>query len=88
MERKLLYIVNPISGTKNKKSLQELIQEQTTKAGLAFEIFPSVANGDYSFLTEIIKDKKFVDFNTAVILNETFIASNKLKITIFFIIQK
>ena len=61
MERKLLYIVNPISGTKNKKSLQELIQEQTTKAGLAFEIFPSVANGDYSFLTEIIKDKKFTD---------------------------
>lgn len=61
MKRKLLYIVNPISGTRNKFSLQQLIQLKTTAAGFEFEIFPSVANGDYSFLYPIITEKKFTD---------------------------
>ena len=59
MQRSLLYIVNPISGRKNKQSLKELIETQTKQAGLPFEIFPSVANGDYSFLDELIETKKF-----------------------------
>jgi YegS/Rv2252/BmrU family lipid kinase len=59
MQGRILYIVNPISGRKNKQSLTELIQTKTTKAGLSFEIFPSVANGDYSFLDELIEAGKF-----------------------------
>jgi YegS/Rv2252/BmrU family lipid kinase len=59
MQGRILYIVNPISGRKNKQSLTELIQTKTTKAGLSFEIFPSIANGDYSFLDELIEAGKF-----------------------------
>jgi len=49
MKRKLLYIVNPISGRKNKSSLHHFIETQTTPAGFQFSIYPSVASGDYSF---------------------------------------
>jgi YegS/Rv2252/BmrU family lipid kinase len=61
MKRKLLYIVNPISGTKNKSSLQEVIKTKTTAAGFPFAIYPSVASGDYSFLIPIIKEQDFTD---------------------------
>ncbi|HVG13958.1 MAG TPA: diacylglycerol kinase family protein, partial [Chitinophagaceae bacterium] len=59
--RNLLYIVNPISGTSNKRSLKEVIAAQTLAAGIHFDMYPSVANGDYSFLDEIIKEKKYTD---------------------------
>jgi diacylglycerol kinase (ATP) len=65
MERRILYIINPISGTKNKQTLQESIKAKTIKAGLTCEIFPSVANGDYSFLDEIIKKDKFTHIAVA-----------------------
>jgi len=41
--------------------LQELIAARTAAAGFEFEIFPSVANGDYSFLYPIITEKNFTD---------------------------
>ena len=61
MQRRLLYIVNPISGTKNKSSVKELIKAKTTAAGFDFDIYPSVENGDYSFLDHIIEEKKITD---------------------------
>ena len=61
MQRKLLYIINPISGTRNKKNLQEIIEAETKKIGFSFFIYPSVADGDYSFLYPIIKEKKITD---------------------------
>jgi YegS/Rv2252/BmrU family lipid kinase len=61
MQRKLLYIVNPISGTRNKQSLEEIINAETKRVGFPFAIYPSVANGDYSFLYPIIKEQKFTD---------------------------
>ncbi len=59
MQHRILYIINPISGKKNKQTLEELINTETRRAGLSFEIFPSVTNGDYSFLDELIETKKF-----------------------------
>lgn len=59
MHRRLLYIVNPISGRRNKQTLENLIQTETQKAGFPFEVFPSVASGDYSFLDELIEAEKF-----------------------------
>ena len=59
--RNIIYIINPVSGTKTKKSLEQLIAEQSKKKGFSFEIFPSVASGDYSFLHPIIKEKKITD---------------------------
>lgn len=61
MSRFILYIINPISGTKAKKDLQIFIEEKTRAAGIPFEIFPSVADGNYSFLTSVIKEKKITD---------------------------
>jgi len=61
MQRKLLYIVNPISGTRNKKNLREIIEQETRKIGFSFSVYPSVSNGDYSFLYPVIKDEKFTD---------------------------
>jgi len=61
VQRKLLYIINPISGTRNKQSLEEIIKRETKKIGFPFSIYPSVAGGDYSFLYPIIKEQKFTD---------------------------
>ncbi len=61
MKRKLLYIINPISGTKGKQSLRQLIEKRTEKAGLPFSIYPSVASGDYLFLHPIILSEGFTD---------------------------
>jgi diacylglycerol kinase (ATP) len=59
MQKRILYIINPISGRKNKQTVEELIKRKTLDAKIPFEIFPSVANGDYSFLDEIIKKDEF-----------------------------
>ena len=41
--------------------MQKLIEEKTKKENIPFKIFPSVASGDYSFLSSIIKDEKITD---------------------------
>jgi len=61
MKRKLIYIVNPISGTGNKSSLQQIIKVKTAAAGFDFVIYPSVESGDYSFLIPFIKEQNFTD---------------------------
>src|SRR5437763_8619991 len=59
--RNLLYLINPISGTRNKASFRQLVEQKTREAGTPFAIYPSVANGDYRFLGPIIKDEGFTD---------------------------
>ncbi len=61
MPRNFIYIINPISGTKTKKDLQQLIEKKTKEQNIPFQIFPSVASGDYSFLHPIIKEQKITD---------------------------
>ncbi len=61
MVKRIIYIINPISGTRTKKDLQEFIEKETTKKKIPFQIFPSVASGDYSFLHSIIKEQKVTD---------------------------
>lgn len=61
MNRRLLYIVNPVSGTRNKSSLKQLIKTKTTAAGFGFAVYPSVESGDYFFLHPIIKEQNFTD---------------------------
>ncbi|PZR27245.1 MAG: diacylglycerol kinase [Citrobacter freundii] len=61
MARHILYIVNPISGTRTKKDLWKLIEKRTTEQGIPFEIFPSVASGDYSFLHSYIEENRVTD---------------------------
>jgi len=61
MPRHIVYIINPISGTRRKSGLQKLIEEKTSQKKIPFHIFPSVESGDYSFLTSIIREEKVTD---------------------------
>ncbi len=59
--RNIIYIINPISGTGTKKNLEKLIEQKTKAAGIQYQILPSVASSDYSFLLPIIKKQKVTD---------------------------
>lgn len=61
MARHILYIVNPISGTRTKKDLRKLIEKRTAEQNIPFQIFPSVASGDYSFLHNYIEENNVTD---------------------------
>lgn len=61
MPRHIIYIINPISGTGTQKNLQALIEQKTKEQAIAYQVFPSVASGDYSFLHSIIKEQKTTD---------------------------
>ena len=61
MKRHILYIINPVSGTKNKNSLQQIVEEKTKTAGFEYVMYSSVVNNDYSFLHDIITEKKITD---------------------------
>jgi diacylglycerol kinase (ATP) len=60
-ERKLLYIVNPISGARNKSALEDLIRTKTTDAGLPFEIITSTPGGGYGHLLASIEEQNVTD---------------------------
>jgi diacylglycerol kinase (ATP) len=57
MTRKIIYLVNPISGTKKKVILKEQITLKTRAEGIDFDILSSAADGNYGHLhTRIKKD--------------------------------
>jgi YegS/Rv2252/BmrU family lipid kinase len=61
MSRKIIYIINPISGTRSKNNLRQIIEEKTKEKKTSFSVLPSVASGDYTFLRSIIKEEKITD---------------------------
>ena len=61
MSRKIIYIINPVAGTKSKNDLQQFIETKTKEAGIGYFVFPSVEDGNYSFLNAIITEKKITD---------------------------
>ncbi len=60
-ERRIIYIINPISGARSKERLKELVTKETQRAGIPFSWHASVANGDYSFLLKPIHEEKITD---------------------------
>ena len=61
MDRKIIYLINPISGTGGKTSLQQLITQRTRAAGIEFSIHPTNAAGNYDFLREMIRQENVTD---------------------------
>ena len=61
MKRKIISIINPVSGTGSKKELRQLIEKRNEENNIPFTIYPSAANGDYSFLHNIIREQKITD---------------------------
>jgi diacylglycerol kinase (ATP) len=59
--RNIIYIINPVSGTKSKNDLQQFIEKKTAEKKISFIFFPSVASGDYSFLRPVIKEQEITD---------------------------
>ena len=61
MQRKIIYLINPISGTKGRSSLHQLVSEATTKQKIPFQVLPTVASGDYRFIRTKIKEESITD---------------------------
>lgn len=59
--RKILYIINPISGTRTRKGLQQLVEKETARRNIPFRVISSVANGDYAFLKTKIGEEQITD---------------------------
>ncbi|HVK48566.1 MAG TPA: YegS/Rv2252/BmrU family lipid kinase [Pseudobacter sp.] len=61
MRRKIIYLINPISGTRGKTSLKELVVSKTKERKIPFEVLPTMIDGDYRFLKSKIKDDGITD---------------------------
>lgn len=61
MKRKFLFLVNPISGTRSKQSLPDLIKKAGEEHAAKVEILPTVASGDYDFVKDHIREKGITD---------------------------
>ncbi|MEO5892417.1 MAG: diacylglycerol kinase family protein [Ferruginibacter sp.] len=61
MSRKIIYFINPISGTRGKEALIKKIEEKTALQNIPFEILPTNAEGNYFFLKEKIRNEDITD---------------------------
>ena len=61
MHRKVIFIINPISGTQTKSGIRLLVENSLAAANIPCLVFPSVASGDYIFLKDIIQEKNITD---------------------------
>jgi diacylglycerol kinase (ATP) len=61
MRRKIIYLINPISGTRKKERIRELILTRTKEEGIDFEILPSKADGNYDHIRKLIQEDSISD---------------------------
>ncbi|GAO42132.1 diacylglycerol/lipid kinase family protein [Flavihumibacter petaseus] len=59
--RKIIFLINPISGTRNKTDLRKLVLDEALKHGVAAIVLPTVASGDYAFVASRIEEEGFTD---------------------------
>ncbi len=58
MSRKIIFLVNPKSGTDDKTAVQKLIRQRCKKENAAIEILHTNAEGNYQWLCDKIKEEK------------------------------
>ncbi len=61
MQRKIIYLINPISGSKGKAFLLKMIEEKTRAANILFQILPTNIEANYDFLKEKINTEQITD---------------------------
>jgi diacylglycerol kinase (ATP) len=61
MQRRFIYFINPISGTKGKEQLLQTIQTKTTAKKIPFEILHTNADGQYAYLHDKIAAESITD---------------------------
>lgn len=59
--RKIVYLVNPVSGTAKKDSVEELINRKTTEQSIQFEMLFTNPLGNYDFLKDKIEKDRVTD---------------------------
>ncbi len=64
MIRKILFFINPVSGTKSKLQLEKTILKKCSEKNIDFEILFTSADGDYEFLSDKIEK----DFITDIVI--------------------
>jgi YegS/Rv2252/BmrU family lipid kinase len=60
-ERKIIYLLNPLSGTSRKDGLKKLIERETGAQGIAYEIMHTNPAGDYDLLRDEIVHEHITD---------------------------
>ena len=60
MQRRIIYLINPISGTKGKASFASDYLRRT-KQKIPFQILPTVASGNYRFIRQKIEEESITD---------------------------
>jgi YegS/Rv2252/BmrU family lipid kinase len=61
MKRHILYLVNPIAGTRSKQDLESFLQEKTAQAGIDFSVYHSTADFKSRTLKSWISEHKATD---------------------------
>lgn len=61
MSRKIVYLVNPISGTSKKEAIKKMIERETTAQGIPYEMYATNVTGDYDLLKDKILRENFTD---------------------------
>jgi YegS/Rv2252/BmrU family lipid kinase len=61
IDRKIIYLVNPISGTSKKEGIRKLVERETAAQNIYFEIENTNASGDYDLLKDRITSEGFTD---------------------------
>ncbi|MBL7769023.1 MAG: YegS/Rv2252/BmrU family lipid kinase [Flavipsychrobacter sp.] len=60
-QKKLIFLINPISGTRPKADLAELINQTASRLHSQAIVLPTVASGDYSFVRQRIEEEGYTD---------------------------
>ena len=61
MTRKIVFLINPVSGTGNKGSIEKLIGEGAANHNIHYQILRSSPTGDYTFLRDKIEAEQITD---------------------------
>jgi len=61
LSRRILFIINPIAGTRSKRHLPVVIEQACRKVEISFDIVDSPQSGDYSRIRDRIQQEGFTD---------------------------
>ena len=60
-ERRILFLMNPISGTREKSAIKKTISDRTRERKIWFEFVATNPSGDYSFISDRIQKEGITD---------------------------
>jgi len=61
MHRKIIYLINPVSGTSGKVSLKDILVKETSNRRIQYEILDTSIDGNYKYLVKKIDQEKVTD---------------------------